>query len=152
MLGQVLWDDLAFEREFYMLPRYTYKTNPVARTPDAVPYDPWRQPGADAAIFGTISQQGHDVVVKLRLFDVHSSQSVFSKEYTTRARRARQIAHTVSDEVHLEQRALKGVARTRLAFVSDRNNQSVLRTVEKRTVKEIYVSDYDGANQQRITT
>ena len=27
-LGQVLWDDLAFEREFYMIPRDTYQTIP----------------------------------------------------------------------------------------------------------------------------
>src|SRR5687768_2531121 len=29
-IGQVLWDDLNFEREFYMIPRDTYKTIPAA--------------------------------------------------------------------------------------------------------------------------
>ena len=30
VIGEVLWDDLNFEREFYMIPRDTYKSIPVA--------------------------------------------------------------------------------------------------------------------------
>ena len=30
MIGQVLWDDLNFEREFYMIPRDTYSSIPAA--------------------------------------------------------------------------------------------------------------------------
>src|SRR6185503_19207874 len=29
-MGQVLWDDLNFEREFYLIPRDTYRTIPAA--------------------------------------------------------------------------------------------------------------------------
>ena len=43
------------------------------------------------------------------------------------------------------------MARSKLAFVSDRNRESLSGTVEKREVKEIYIADYDGANQRRIT-
>jgi TolB protein len=51
----------------------------------------------------------------------------------------------------MQQRGVRGVARTRLTFVSDRLRESVLGTVEKRSVKEIWVADYDGANELRIT-
>jgi TolB protein len=152
MLGQVLWDDLNFEREFYMIPRDTAATVPAARTADQVAFASWRELGADAVFFGTVEQKGNDVVVQMRLFDVKTRQSVFSQEYTTAARSARRIAHEIADAVHLQQAALRGVARTQLTFVSDRNNESVLGTVEKRSVKEVYVADYDGANQRRITT
>ena len=57
----------------------------------------------------------------------------------------------MSDELHESQRKLRGVARTKLTFSSDRNREAVLATVEKRDVKEIYVADYDGANPRRIT-
>jgi TolB protein len=152
MLAQVLWDDLSFEREFYMIPRDTYKTIPVARAPDQIAFDSWRELGADAVFFGTVQQKGEDLIVQVRLYNVRSRQLAFGQEYTVRARSARQIAHVVSDTIHDQQRGLKGVARTRLTFISDRNNESILGTVEKRTVKEVYVSDYDGANQQRITS
>ena len=151
-LGQVLWDDLNFEREFYMIPRDTSATVPVARSPEQVPFATWREIGADAVFFGTVEQKGDEIRVQVRLFNVQSRQSVFGEEYSGRARSARLIAHTVSDAIHLQQRGLVGVAKTRLTFVSDRNNESILGTVEKRNVKEVYVADYDGANQQRITT
>ena len=43
------------------------------------------------------------------------------------------------------------MARTRLAFVSDRDSESVFGLVENRPVKEIYIADYDGANPRRVT-
>ena len=151
-IAQVLWGDLAFEREFDMIPRDIYKSIPVARTPEQVPFASWREIGADGVFFGTVQQDGTNFRVQVRLFNVRTRQSVFAQEYTVATRSARRVAHEVADAVHQQQRALRGVARTRLTFVSDRNNESVLGTVEKRSVKEVYISDYDGANQQRITT
>jgi TolB protein len=150
-IGQVLWDDLNFEREFYMLPRDTYASVPAARTPEQVPFAAWRELGADAVVFGTVQRTGNDVRIQVRLFNVRSRQSVFAREYAGTANNPRLYAHTISDEIHLQQRDLKGVARTKLAFVSDRNGVAVAGTVENRTVKEIYLSDYDGANQRRVT-
>jgi TolB protein len=57
----------------------------------------------------------------------------------------------MADEIHQQQRALRGVARTKLTFSSDRDRERVTNTVEKRDVKEVYIADYDGANQRRIT-
>jgi TolB protein len=152
MLGQVLWDDLNFEREFYMIPRDTSATIPAPRSAEQVNFDAWRELGADAVFFGTVTQKGEDILVQVRLLNVRTRQSAFAQEYTVRARSARQIAHTVSDAVLLQQTGITGVARTRITFISDRNNESILGTVQKRNVKEVYVTDYDGANQQRITT
>jgi TolB protein len=87
----------------------------------------------------------------VRLFNVRTRQSVFAKEYGGTASNPRLFAHTIADEIHLQQRQLRGVARTKLAFVSDRNRQRLDGTVENREVKEIYVADYDGANQRRLT-
>jgi TolB protein len=150
-IGQVLWDDLNFEREFYMIPRDTYSTVPVARSVDQVPFDAWRELGADAVMFGTVSRSGSELRVEARLFDVRSRRPVFAKEYTGSAANARLYAHTMADEIHQEERGLRGVARTKITFSSDRNREKLTGTVENRDTKEIYISDYDGANQRRIT-
>jgi TolB protein len=150
--AQVLWDDLNFEREFYMIPRDTYATIPPARTPEQVPFGAWRELGADAVFFGSVQKVGSDVRVQVRLFNVRTRQSVFAKEYGGAAANPRLFAHTIADEIHQQQRALRGVARTKLAFSSDRNRERLVGPVDNREVKEIYVSDYDGANQRRITT
>ena len=152
-LGQVLWDDLNYEREFYMIPRDTYATIPVARTPETVPFAAWRELGADAVIFGTVQKtDANNVRVQIRLLNIRSRQSVFAKEYTGSAATPRLYAHTVSDEIHQQQRALRGVARTKLTFASDRNREKISGPVQNRDVKEVYVADYDGENPRRVTT
>ena len=150
-VGQVLWDDLNFEREFYLIPRDTYATVPQARSAEQIAFASWRELGADGIIFGTVQRTGDKVVVQVRLLNLQTRQAVFSKEYSGTASNPRLYAHTISDEIHLQQRALKGIARTKLAFASDRTRDRVAGPVANREVKEIYVSDYDGGNQQRIT-
>jgi TolB protein len=151
VIGQVLWDDLAFEREFYMIPRDTYASIPTARTPAAFPYDRWRELGADAVVFGTVQKVGDALRIEVRLLSVRGRQSVFGEEYSGGTGNARLYAHTIADKLHEQQRGLQGVARTKLVFSSDRDGDRVVGTVEKRDVKEIYISDYDGAGVRRLT-
>jgi TolB protein len=151
-LGQVLWDDLTFEREFDMIPRDTYASIPAARSLAAIPFDRWRELGADALVIGTIERRGDMFRVDVRLFSVKQRQSAYGREYTAPAANPRFIAHTVADEIFQTQLALRGVARTKIAFVSDRDGERLTGTVESRVVKEVYICDYDGANQRRLTT
>ena len=151
LVAEVLWDDLNYEREFYMIPRDTYKSIPAAGSIDTVPYDRWREIGADGVIIGTVQRAATGIRVEMRLYNVRARQSLYGREYTGAAANPRVYAHTMADDLHESQLKLRGVARTKLAFVSDRNREPVATTVEKRDVKEIYISDYDGANQRRIT-
>ncbi len=151
LIAEVLWNDLAFEREFYLIPRDTYASIPVARAADQVPFAAWRELGADGVIFGTAERQGNNLRIEVRLFNVRSRQSVFGREYTGVASNPRGLAHAVADDLHQQQRALRGVARTKLTFTSDRNREKVAGTTENRDVKEVYLADYDGANPRRLT-
>jgi TolB protein len=150
-IGQVLWDDLHFEREFYLIPRDTYRSIPQARGERDVPFDRWRELGADGLVTGTVQKDGTGLRIQMRLFNVRSRQVVFAREYSGSAGNPRAYAHTIADEIHQQQRALRGVARTKLTFASDRDREKILTTVEDRDVKEVYIADYDGANQRRIT-
>ncbi|MCX6544465.1 MAG: hypothetical protein NTV05_08620 [Acidobacteria bacterium] len=152
LLGAVLWDDLAFEREFYMIPRDTYRSIPAAASMQAVPFDRWRELGADALVMGSVEKTGPTAFrVEVRLFDVRSGRSAIAREYSGSTANPRLYAHAAADEIHQTQRALRGVARTKLTFTSDRDGDRMVGTVQQRGVKEIYISDYDGANQRRVT-
>ncbi|MBI1876421.1 MAG: Tol-Pal system beta propeller repeat protein TolB [Acidobacteria bacterium] len=150
-IGQILWDDLAFEREFYMIQRDTYTSIPAASSPQSVAFDRWRELGADALVVGTVQRVNDTFRVQAWLYNVKLQKSVFGKEYSGDTKNERIFAHTISDEIHMQQRALAGVARTRLAFSSDRDLEKMTGPIQKRDVKEIYISDYDGANQRRVT-
>jgi TolB protein len=151
VIGEVLWDDMNYEREFYMIPRDTYKSIPVSTAIGEVAFDRWRELGADGVLVGTVQRAATGIRVEMRLYNVRARQQSYGREYTGAAANPRVYAHTMADELHLSQRSLRGIARTKLAFSSDRNRDPVANTVEKREVKEIYIADYDGANQRRIT-
>jgi TolB protein len=150
-IGQVLWDDLNFEREFYLIPRDTYRTIPPAASIEQVPLDQWKQLGADGLIIGTVKKTPEGVAVQVRRIEVVSGRTALAKEYSGSLKNPRLYAHTASDEIHQQQRALRGVARTKLAFTSDRDGERMKGPVADRGISNIYISDYDGANQLRVT-
>ena len=86
----------------------------------------------------------------MRLVQRQLRATVLGKEYSGSIANPRQYAHTISDEIYMQQIALRGVARTKLAFTSDRDAER-MTSVENRDIKEIYFADYDGANPRRVT-
>ena len=155
-IGDVLWDDLEFEREFYMVPKDTYRTIPQPASLDQVPLDRWKELGADGVLVGSVRKTPTGVAVQFRLINVASGSSAMAKEYsgaarTIQATESRLYAHTISDEVHKEQRALNGIARTKIAFTSDRDGERIRGPLADRGISNLYIADYDGARQQRVT-
>jgi TolB protein len=61
------------------------------------------------------------------------------------------FAHSAADEIHKQQRSLRGVAKTKIAFSSDRDGTRMKGPVGDRDIANIYIADYDGANQRRMT-
>jgi TolB protein len=150
-MSEVLFDDLTFEHEFTFIPRDVYSTIPAATSLADIPFDRWRELNADGLVIGTVEKSGNGFKVDARLFNVRTRQAPFGKEYSGTAN-ARLYAHHIADDLHQSQRALRGVARTRLTFTSDRDGQRMTGTIENRGVKEIYIADYDGENQRPVTT
>ena len=149
VIGQVLWDDLNFEREFAFIPRDVYSSIPKATGFNDVPFDRWRELNADGLIVGTVQKMSSGFRVEMKLFNVRTRQAVYPRQYD--GSNPRLFAHTMSDELHKSQRALNGVARSRLTFDSDRDGERMTGTVQQRAIKEIYITDYDGESQKRVT-
>ena len=154
-IGDVLWDDLAFEKEFYMIPRDILRTVPRPASVEQVPMDRWKELGADGVVVGTVRKTTDGIVVEVRLMRVATGAMTLGKQYSGSPKSVtdggRVFAHGIADEIHKQQRDLRGVARTKLAFSSDRDGQRMKGPVGDRDVSNIYMSDYDGANQMRLT-
>jgi TolB protein len=151
-IAEVLFRDLEFEREFYLIPRDTYRSIPAPPSIDTPPFDRWIELGADALVLGSVQRSGTGgLQVRIKLYNMRTRQPVLAREYSGTAANPRQYAHTMADEIHQQQRALRGIARTRLAFSSDRDGERLGGPIENRSIQEIYIADYDGANQRRVT-
>ncbi len=88
-----------------------------------------------------VSSRAREAVVEGRLFDVATGNMIFGKRYSGDAKFYRVIIHRLADDIMFNLTGEKGVAQTRIAFVS----------AVSRTAKELFVMDYDGANPTPIT-
>jgi TolB protein len=155
-IADVLWNDIDFEREYFMIARKASAAVPPAPA-NALPFDQWADVGAEFVLVGSATRNGPDLVVDMRLISVRGEsrgRQYFGARYPNcRTQNPRFCAHAIADDFHRQVRALDGVARTKLAFSSDRDASRVAGRPSQTIAvgKEIYISDYDGANQLRLT-
>ncbi|MEO6222587.1 MAG: hypothetical protein ABIP90_05005 [Vicinamibacterales bacterium] len=148
-VGDVLWNDLEFEREFEMISQSSAAQ--IAPVPvDALAYDSWKDIGADDVLVATVRKAGEALQLEVRVVNLERRVSTFARRYSCPVASLRLCAHTISDELHQERFGLEGVARTKFAFASDRDANG--HTLEQRSIKEIYIADYDGDQPSRATT
>ena len=151
-IADVLYDDIAYEREYYMIGKDVSRTFGKPASVDQVPLDRWRnEANADGVIVASVRKNGNGAVVQVKMYDVATGKMAFGKEYSGSIANPRQYAHTISDEIYQQQMSLHGVARTKFTFSSDRDSARMKGPIGPRDVQEIYIADYDGANARRIT-
>jgi TolB protein len=150
-IGDVLYDDLAYEREFYMIAKDVLKTIPKAGSIEQVSLEPYKEVNANALVIGSVRKTAAGVAVQVRVIDVQTGHTAFGKEYSGSVANPRAYAHTAADEIYKQWIGLNGVARTKLTFSSDRDGERMRGPAGEREIKEIYIADYDGANPRRVT-
>jgi TolB protein len=96
----------------------------------------------EVVLINELKLEGDRLVLEGRVYDLKSGRFIFGKRYAGTYDLARRIAHTFNDEIVLYFTGREGIARTQIAFSSDRDGEGL---------KEIYLMDYDGANQRRVT-
>ena len=156
-IASVLGDDLHYEREFYVISRKATASIPAGATPETLPFEPWRQIGASLVVMGSLRETGGKLEVGIKMIEVGTGSE--GKEYYSQTyggctvANARFCAHSIADDIHLQKRQVNGVARTRIAFTSDRADETMKgRPIEDPgRGKEIYMMDYDGAQARRLT-
>ncbi len=147
ILHDVLVQDLEHSMVFDIVDPALYP--PLASGDQPPDFPAWQRSGVESLIRGFVRRAGDDVIVEYRLYDVGSGGQVIGKRHQGRVPISsanasnpalRKLAHEFNDEAILHYTGIPGVASTKIAYVS-----------ERRGPKEIYVMDYDGYGQQRIT-
>ncbi|MBI5192619.1 MAG: Tol-Pal system beta propeller repeat protein TolB [Nitrospirae bacterium] len=83
-----------------------------------------------------------DRVIKMdgKLFETGGGELIFSKRYVGNNNLIRRLAHRFADEIVFRLTGEKGIAQSRIVYLSDRTGQ-----------KELYIMDYDGSSSKMIT-
>lgn len=101
----------------------------------------YREAGNEVLLLGDVRAEGNRLVFEGRVLDLGSGQPILAKRYRGAFSASRRIGHTFADEVIRFLIGEPGIALSAIAFASDRTGH-----------KEIWVMDYDGENQRRITS
>jgi len=146
LFTQVVRDDLQF-CGILELASPSFYPPPPPSFPTELRYATWIDPPTNANFvgFGNLTESSSDVTIAAWLFDVRSpsTEAVVGRVYrgTPSDNQVRKFAHQFADEIISRlSGGLPGVAGTQITFVSSRNGP-----------KEIWVMDYDGANQHQLT-
>src|SRR3989338_5476521 len=91
-------------------------------------------------VWGAIQPRGEDAVMEGTLYDYTRKEEVGNKRYVGSPDVVRQMAHRFADELAFHFTGEQGIARSRIAYVS-----------EKGRGKELFVMDYDGYNPRQVT-
>jgi len=152
-VADVLWQDLEFEEEFYMIPADIARAVPAATSAATLPLAEWSQRGADFVLVATANRSAANLTIDIHVISVGAPQQgkdVLPLSYPCQMAFLRTCAHSMADSIHKSLRRYDGVAMSRMAFSSDRSGESA-SNVLKRNSKEIYIADYDGANVSPVT-
>lgn len=147
LFTSVVRDDLAFSGVVDLASPSFYPPTAPSQPGELRMLD-WSQGPVNANFlaFGNLTETGSEVAVFAWLFDVvnTSSQAIIGKVYRGQPTDAqvRTFAHQFADEIIRQlSGGLPGVGGTQIAFVRGNTGS-----------KEIWVMDYDGANQHKLTS
>lgn len=127
----VLGNDLDFSGRF--------RVKNAARFDSASKGD-FKADGALAYVRGEYSFSGDQYALECELIDIDSQEKILGKKYSGPRSELRLAAHKFADELVYQLFGEKGIAQTRIAYVTKITGN-----------KEIAVMDYDGANVAEIT-
>jgi len=96
--------------------------------------------GALAYVRGEYTLSGDEYTLQCELIDLDSQEKIIAKKYSGKKAELRQAAHKFSDELVYQLFGEKGIAQSRIAYVTKHTGN-----------KEIAVMDYDGANVLEVT-
>ncbi len=146
---EVLRADLRFEGIFQFVPESLFSAVPALNF-DTPNFEDWRGIGTQYLVTNRVEvapdpqTKKQQITLETKVYFAETGKAILAKRYTGNADNPRVFAHQANDDI-MASANYRGVARTKIAFVSDRD-----ATKERRS-KEIYITDYDGYNPRRVT-
>jgi TolB protein len=132
--------DIRFTRIFQLLPNTYYDYIRPLSDVTKPNFQEWRSIQAGVLFAARIDPApSRGVVFEWYLYDVKSGTSIAENKYEYQDQNFRSLAHLAADDI-MKAYGEKPIFSSRIAFVSNRDGN-----------EELYLMDYDGANQTRLT-
>lgn len=137
---EIITANLKYSRVFNTLP-HSYYSYIRPLDPQKIFFKDWESIQAKLLFVGEVgdSEDGGNILFEGKLFDVKSEKFIFGKRYQLQKSLIRLVAHRMSDEI-MKMLGHPPIFTSKIVFISNRDGND-----------ELYMMDYDGHNQTRIT-
>jgi TolB protein len=138
-LYQILSSDIKYSRVFQALPTSYYDyIRPL--NPQEIFFKDWESIQAKILFVGEVhSAEEKSLLFEGKVYDVRSERFIFGKRYKSERSLLPLVAHRMADEI-LKIFGEKTIFTSKIVFISNRDGND-----------ELYMMDYDGRNQTRLT-
>jgi TolB protein len=141
---EILANDLTLSGFFKVIdvPRLPAPLREREGVPSTASLQEWIPAGGEILLAGEtlLESNGLNFKLKFHLFDLVEQKHLIGKQYEGSLQALRSAVHRMADEVVFQITGEKGVHNTKLAY-----------TVLQGASKEIFISDFDGANVKQVT-
>jgi TolB protein len=136
----IITDNLKYSRVFNTLP-HSYYSYIRPLDPQKIFFKDWESIQAKLLFVGEVSDGDEDgkILFEGKLYDVKSEKFIFGKRYQSEKNLIRLVAHRMSDEI-MKMLGHPPIFTSKIVYISKRDGND-----------ELYMMDYDGHNQTRIT-
>jgi TolB protein len=114
-------------------------------TENNIPFDQYSQFKLDALVLGKIQPDPKGFRVEARLLSVQDKSSIFGKAYYASDSQIRLVAHKIASQILYHFTGQFGIYESHIIFASNRE------LTDPNYNSEIWIMDWDGAEQKRIT-
>ncbi|MCB9476393.1 MAG: PD40 domain-containing protein [Deltaproteobacteria bacterium] len=140
--ADIITGDMQMSGEFEVIDRVRYIEDPqlAGVTSGTFAMDDWKLLGPKYLIKGAYKQEGENLTIACRLYNVELNSMLVGKEYKGAPDDAYKMIHLFSNEVFLAIFGHKSFFGTQIAFVSGSQSN-----------REVYIMDVDGRRKRRMT-
>lgn len=143
-LVKLLRNDFSFYQKKFFLVESAPNNTAFRQTTN---YDYWNQKGVRFLGTATVDKAaGDNMKVTVVFEDIKNKKQIYNNSMTTSISGMRRVGHEMANAVYKQVVGKNSIFTSKIVFVSDRNTRG------RKTVKEIYMMDFDGKNVNQITS
>ena len=142
-LVKLLRNDFSFyQKKFFLIEAAA--NNTTTRQPTN--YDYWNSKAVRFLGTATVEKAGESMKVTVIFEDIKSKKQIYNSTATASIATMRKIGHEMANGVYKQIVGKNSIFTSKITFISDRNTRG------KKTVKEVYMMDFDGKNVTQLTS
>lgn len=132
---------------FYQKKFFVVEAQPNTTTAKpAINYDVWSAKNVRYLGAVSVDRSGNLIRFNVTLEDIKQRKQIFSSTITAGIDNLRRTGHEIANEMYKKIVGKDSIFKSRMVFVSDRNSKA------GKTVKEVYIMDFDGKNVNQLTS